>query len=105
MTEKFAYERKIRESKLRTALRQSKEEIEEMKELIEKTTVEEIIQNRKRKRQQNQNNESIDTEISEKKAKSVPKFRQRDIIAKNYDENDNKLGKSALQRIFRKNDS
>ena len=105
MTEKFAYERKIRESKLRTALRQSKEEIEEMKDLIEKTTVEEMIQNRKRKRQQNQTSESNDTEVQGKKAKSIPKFRQKDIIARNYDENTNKLGTAALQRIFRKNDS
>jgi hypothetical protein len=101
LTEKFAYEKRIRESKLRAALRQSKKEIEEMKELIEKTEVEEKIQNRKRSRPSN-NGEDIKEPFENKKKSKVSHFRQEKPIAMEYDDSEKKINSKVLQKIFQK---
>lgn len=82
-----------------------------MRELIEKSEVEEQIQNRKRKHQaersgslQTLRSEGSGTEIegerSQKKLKKVSQFRQGQAIAMEYDDSEKKISSKLLQKIF-----
>lgn len=76
-----------------------------MKDLIEKTEVEEKIQNRKRSRNNSNNNDNEQDGSDgpqEKKKKFIPKFRQEKAIATEYDDSEKKINSKLLHRIFKK---
>lgn len=77
-----------------------------MKELIEKTKVQNIIQQRKRKRDNNsqessaeEGREGLDGGVNKKLSR---KFKQTTVLGKLYDDNEYKLNKSVLKSIFAK---
>jgi hypothetical protein len=76
-----------------------------MKELIEKTKVQNIIQERKRKRgseeEGNPANNNDNSRLDSKKPNR--KFKQTSLLGKLYDDNDYKLKNSVLKSIFSKN--
>jgi hypothetical protein len=76
-----------------------------MKDLIEKTEVEEKIQNRKRSRQPTQSSgggDAVESQQAQKKKKFTPHFRQERAIAMEYDDSEKKINSQMLQRIFQK---
>ncbi len=88
--------------KMKAALAQSKKTNAEMKQLIERTKVQEIIQQRKRTRGDATTVE-VDKPRQHVDSNSMKrKFKQNKSIAQDYDSNQNKVNKSLLQSIFKK---
>lgn len=75
-----------------------------MKELIEKTKVQNIIQERKRKRGNEEKGNTSNTTDTSRPENKKPnrKFKQTSLLGKLYDENEYKLNKSVLKSIFSK---
>lgn len=99
LTEKLAYERRVREMKLKAALAQSKKTNAEMKQLIEQTKVQEIINQRKRNRSQQEGTtdeprQGVDSNRMKRR------FKQHKVLGVDYDEKDNRVDKSLLYSIF-----
>lgn len=75
-----------------------------MKDLIEKTKVQNIIQQRKRKRiSEEEGSASNANDNARPVMKASRKFKQTTVLGKLYDENDYKLNNSVLKTIFSKN--
>jgi ESF2/ABP1 family protein len=115
LTEKLAYERRVRENKLRAGMMQSKRENAAFAEAVEKSKVEKHIAERKRSREQrdrdNDNQGSYETSTGNgsvqseshngaKKPKKLYTFKQSKPIAMNYGENAHKIDKSVLKSIL-----
>lgn len=92
LTEKFAYERRVRENKLKTAMMQAKKNNAEIADLIEKTKVQQAIA-KKRARA----GKGVVAEGSEQPA-SKRKFHQRALFESNV--GDNRLPSNVMQHIF-----
>lgn len=99
LTEKIAYERRVRDAKLRASLVQAKKDNQEMVKLIEKTKVQDIVSERKRK--QGNEGEGAGQKSSFQESASK-KFRQQKAIGKDYDDSGNKVDKQVLSKIFSK---
>ena len=101
LTEKFAYERRIRENKLKLVMTQEKKNNAEFIELVEKTNTDNYIQERKRKRDLTTTNQ-INEEPTSIQA-NTRKFRQRTILGQNHGENEAKVfDKQIIATIFGK---
>jgi ESF2/ABP1 family protein len=104
LTEKLTYERRIRETKLKATLLQARKMNAEMSELIEKTKVQEQVNERKKKRKLNEvdQDEAVNTHNSEEamQKKMKRKFKQNRMIGAEYDDKGNKVNKSLLKSIF-----
>ncbi len=103
LTEKLAYERRIREQQLKTALMQAKKSNAEMVQLIEKTKVQDIIQQRKKQKTSDSVSDEVDQQqprdnIDSKSMKR--KFKQVKSIGNDYGEDQNKVQQHVLQSIF-----
>jgi hypothetical protein len=98
LTEKVAYERRVRENKLKASLQVSKRQNAEFMELVDKAKTDKYIGERKKKREA----ESL-TEPDEpvKKRSKFTVFNQVKPIAKNYGETKlSVVGKKTLRNIF-----
>jgi len=82
LTEKFAYERRVREQKLKAAMLQSKRTNAEFVELVEKQKAQSHYDERKRKRGDNGDNDNNESK------KIRRKFHQNKIIANQHGENE-----------------
>lgn len=70
-----------------------------MKQLIEKTKVQDIINERKNKKRALQENEGTGDDVKI----TAKKIRQQQLIGKDYDENENRISGGLLRSIFAKN--
>lgn len=100
LTEKITYERKVRDAKLKASLIQAKKDNQEMAKLIEKTKVQDIISDRKRKHSSNEEENNSEKNSNTNMLKK--KFRQQKAIGKDYDDSGNKVNKEVLNKIFAK---
>eukprot|EP01033_Poteriospumella_lacustris_P000307 gene307-195_t len=108
LTEKLTYERRIRESKLKAALLQARKMNAEMSDLIEKTKVQEQVNERRKKRTIDDVNggndggsSSAGADTEERLQKKLKrKFKQNRMIGAEYDDKDNKVNKRLLTSIF-----
>jgi ESF2/ABP1 family protein len=98
LTEKFAYEKRVKENKLKVAMVAAKRSNAEMSDLIEKTQVQKHVQDRKRKRDDNDNS-TQDGEAAQK-AKLVRQFRQNKLIGAQYGERESRVDGSLLKAVF-----
>eukprot|EP01041_Mallomonas_annulata_P007768 gene7768-15897_t len=105
LTEKFAYERRVRENKLKTSMQQSKRQNAEYIEMLDKQKTEQFIRDRKRKRAENNEDNNIPTTINSDE-NSTPKinrkFKQVQSIGRMHGENDAKPNISTLKEVFSK---
>ena len=92
LTEKFAYERRVREQKLKAAMMQSKRTNAEFVELIEKQKTQVHIEERKRKRDNNNN-------LNDNDKKMKRKFHQNQIIATQHGEKSQKVDSKLLKLL------
>lgn len=113
LTEKLAYERRVREQKLRVAMMQSKRQNAEYVELLDKQKTEQFIQERKRKRDDGiGESHSQSTEIrqsngvsgadSRKFSKLRRRFRQVKPIGKVHGEDEARPDSAVLRHVFAK---
>lgn len=86
--------------KMKAALAQSKKTNAEMKQLIEKTKVQEIIQHRKKSKPGDQSNGEDAPRQNVDSNRIMRKFKQHKVIAKDYDTNDNRVDNKLLKSIF-----
>eukprot|EP00604_Paraphysomonas_vestita_P003364 CAMPEP_0174821010 /NCGR_PEP_ID=MMETSP1107-20130205/5241_1 /TAXON_ID=36770 /ORGANISM="Paraphysomonas vestita, Strain GFlagA" /LENGTH=261 /DNA_ID=CAMNT_0016037523 /DNA_START=42 /DNA_END=824 /DNA_ORIENTATION=+ len=80
LTEKFAYERRVRESKLRAAMQQAKQRNAEFIEMVEKDKIQKQIEEKKRKRhggdkEENTTNSSS-SQLESNDSQSLKKFKR-----------------------------
>lgn len=81
LTEKFAYERRTRETKLNAAISQAKKSNAEFVQLIEKQAVSKLIDDRKgKKRTRNDGDDTEDPKVSKRN------FKQVKVLGVNHDE-------------------
>lgn len=75
-----------------------------MRDLIEKSEIEEQIQNRKRNRSQTTNETQNDKfeNNEDDRLKKTRKFRQEQPIAMEYDDSEKKIKSNVLKKIFQK---
>lgn len=74
-----------------------------MSELIEKTKVQEQVNERRKKRKLNEANEGGDSQADSEERmqkKMKRKFKQNRMIGTEYDDKDNKVNKKLLKSIF-----
>lgn len=104
LTEKLTYERRLRETKLKAALLQARKMNSEMSELIEKTKVQEQVNERRKKRKLDDDgdNQQTSTGDSEERMQKQMKrkFKQNRMIGAEYDDHGNKVDKRLLNSIF-----
>eukprot|EP01034_Spumella_vulgaris_P022437 gene22437-28562_t len=100
LTEKFAYEKRVKENKLKVAMVAAKRSNAEMSDLIEKTQVQKHVHDRKRKRDDD-GGEAPDGQASQK-AKLVRQFRQNKLIGAQYGERESRVEGSLLKAVFGK---
>lgn len=109
MTEKLTYERRLRETKLKAALLQARKMNSEMSELIEKTKVQEQVNERRKKRKLEDEGDSGNQpsasgssgDAEERMQKQMKrKFKQNRMIGAEYDDHGNKMDKRLLNSIF-----
>lgn len=96
LTEKLAYERRVRENKLKVAMVQAKKDNAEFANLIERSKVEEHVQQRKKKRQGTE--ETTDNEGNEKKQQRL--FHQNQPIGKLHGEDRSRIKSDVLKSIL-----
>lgn len=98
MTEKFAYEKRVKENKLKVAMMQAKRSNAEIVEQIEKSTVAKHVQERKRKRDGEEGVSAAPQESALDKSKRS--FRQQHAIGKDYGEQLFKAQPKLLNKVF-----
>lgn len=111
LTEKFAYERRVREQKLNASMLQAKRSNAEFAELVEKQKTETFVRDRKIKatmgtsQDVNDNGNGISARSADSSkhdnGKIRRKFRQFSAIATNHGEKDAKVDKQLLNTIFK----
>lgn len=99
MTEKFAYEKRVKENKLKVAMMQAKRSNAEIVEQIEKSTVAKHVQDRKRKREAEEGGAPAAPQESALD-KSKRSFRQQHAIGKDYGEQLFKAQPKLLSKVF-----
>jgi ESF2/ABP1 family protein len=99
LTEKLAYERRVREMKMKATMAQSKKTNAEMKQLIEQTKVQEIIHQRKKVRAVEDGTGDIPRQgLDSNRMKR--RFKQHQSLGTEYDDKDNRVNKTLLNSIF-----
>ena len=116
LTEKIAYERRVRENKLKAALQISRKQNAEFMDMVDKAKIEKFVEQRqqgkKRVREEEEGLEvddrkasSIEGEFNGKK-KAKKGFHQVKPLAVHYGENEvTSVGKETLKAIFIKDNS
>ena len=110
LTEKFAYERRVREQKLKASMLQAKRGNAEFVELIEKNKASAHAQARKKKQRgengegqdSHGNSNSISNSDGKVDGKSKRLFRQVQSIAAHHGEQDALMSKNVLGKVFKK---
>lgn len=104
LTEKIAYERRVRENKLKAAMQITKKQNAEFVELVDSAKLDKFVQERKEKRRKQ---DGVDEESMPVKSLKRPRvgnaksFHQVKAMAVNYGENvTSKMGKTTLRSIF-----
>ncbi len=100
LTEKFAYERRVREQKLKASMLQAKRGNAEFVELIEKNKASAHAQARKKRKSEENGNDST-APAAEGNEKSKRQFKQVQRLAANHGEQDALIGKSLLSKVFK----
>lgn len=106
MTEKFAYEKRVKENKLKVAMMQAKRTNAEIAEQIEKSNVQRHVEERKRKREgtgdaagsSSSKQDNPSSESAEKKAQR--NFKQQRAIGHEYGEQLYKAQPQLLSKVF-----
>lgn len=98
LTEKLAYERRVRENKLKVAMVQAKKDNAEFAELVERSKVEEHVQKRKKKRQST--DEAAPTDAQESGGKKQRLFHQNKPIGKLHGEDIARIDSGVLKSIL-----
>jgi ESF2/ABP1 family protein len=99
LTEKFAYEKRVKATKVNAAMLQAKRSNAEYVELLEKTKTEAHIQERIEKRKAaNGSNKSDDNEAGEEKKKKKRIYQQRHAVTPK----DSRFDTSTLSKVFSK---
>ena len=98
LTEKFAYEKRVKENKLKVAMMQAKRSNAEIVEQIEKSAVAKHVQERKRKRDGEEGAPAAPQESALDKSKRS--FRQQHAIGKDYGEHMFKAQPKLLSKVF-----
>jgi len=96
LTEKFAYERRVRESRMRAAMLQAKKSNAEVADLIQQTKIQQIIRAKKRSRETEDPSQGGQQE--DEVAKYKRRFRQRDVFQ--TDGTDKKATDKVLRSLF-----
>jgi ESF2/ABP1 family protein len=106
LTEKFAYERRVREQKLKASMLQSKRANAEFVDLIEQQKANKHVdERRKRKSTEINNNEGDNNNNNSKDDGNLKrKFRQVQSIANQHGEKEALVNKKLLREIFTKKD-
>jgi len=111
LTEKLAYERRTKESKLSLSMMQAKKTNAEIIEQIEQGIVKKHIESRKRSREDGaqaieqpsaDSDKATADEAKQRKAKLHKKFRQSQAIGQDYGQSIYKAPKKLLERVFSK---
>jgi len=108
LTEKFAYEKRVKENKLKVAMMHAKRSNAEIVDQIEKTTIQKHIQERKRKQADANevnstgsiNNSSTGNKEEKQEVDNRFKFKQTRILGKDYGENVHRAQKGLLTKVF-----
>jgi len=96
LTEKVAYERRVREQKVKASMLQSKRENAEFVELVEQNKAHKHVEERKKKRKQQESGGD-----NEEGVKKVRSFRQDKLIGGRYGDIDHhKADSSVIGKIF-----
>lgn len=98
LTEKIAYERRVRESKIKAAMLQAKRVNAEFAEMVEKSKVEKHVEERKRKRGEDQQRTS--GESSSAQGKKKREFRQHQPISVTHGSSSSKMKSESLKEVF-----
>ena len=98
LTEKFAYEKRVKENKLKVAMMHAKRSNAEIVEQIERTNVQKHVDERKRKREGG-NSEQNKEEATEKVKRN---FRQQKAIGNEYGEQLFRAQPKLLDKVFGK---
>jgi hypothetical protein len=96
LTEKLAYERRVRESKIKAAMIQAKRVNAEFAEMVERNRVDQHIQERKRKR----NSDAPDNDGSNAKQQPVRSFRQARPLSSTHGSAGSKVKTDTLRSVF-----
>lgn len=103
LTEKIAYERRIRENKLKAALQQTKKVNAEFMELVDKAKTEKFVEERKEKRRRQVDGGAPEVAGEARPKKSNKSFHQVKPLSVNYGENKySAVAQETLSSIFRK---
>lgn len=100
LTEKFAYEKRVKENKLKVAMMQAKRSNAEIVEQIEKSAVAKHVQERKRKRDGDGVEGAPAAPQESALDKSKRSFRQQHAIGKDYGEQMFKAQPNLLSKVF-----
>jgi len=74
-----------------------------MKDLIEKTKVQEIVQKRQKRKREEEGGGSEAVGVSETHKRPSRKFKQNQSLGRQYDEQSNQMDRAVLKSIFAKN--
>lgn len=102
LTEKFAYEKRVKEQKLKVAMDQAKRTNEDISQLIEQTKIKKHMDERREKKRSAESGGGGNSgaDIDERFGK---RSRQAQPIGKNYGEKEHKASSSLITSIFAKN--
>ena len=98
LTEKLAYERRVRENKLKVAMVQAKKDNADFADLVERSKIEEHVQQRKKKRQDTEDSTGINEEGKDKKQQRL--FHQHKPIGKLQGEDFSRIDSGVLKSIL-----
>ncbi|KAJ1440500.1 hypothetical protein B484DRAFT_323038, partial [Ochromonadaceae sp. CCMP2298] len=104
LTEKVAYEKRVKENKLKVAMMQAKRANAEIVDQIEKAAVQKHIQERKRKRQEETGGVDVGKAPRALDKAGGRGFRQQKMIGNDYGESVNRAKAQLLNRVFAKAD-
>jgi len=103
LTEKFSYERRVREMKMRASMVEAKQQTAEFIELVEKNKSHLAAQNRKKSTNKDDNNGNNNKDDDKKPARKRS-FKQVSMIAEHHGDGGAKMNSNTLKRIFKEKD-
>lgn len=100
LTEKMAYEKRVKEMKLRAAMLEAKRSNAEIVEQFEKNRVQQHIAERKKRKADPSVTGAGDNDSSGSRSELKRKFRQKKVIANSYGERQHKAKPALLAKVF-----
>ncbi|CAN0397255.1 unnamed protein product [Ectocarpus fasciculatus] len=97
LTEKFAYERRVREAKLRAGMIEAKKKNAEFANLVEQSKTESYIKNRIKKREAS---DALGTDNQDEGKRKKRLFRQSHSLGRHHGENSTEASKNLLKHVF-----